>query len=65
MSAYYDDNPGAERTALSRARKRRGVRLARNVEFTPVVAEFLAVNGYIHPEDVDLAGAGKEEQDRR
>ena len=51
-----DPMSDAERAALSRARRRRGARLARNVEFTPAVAEFLAVNGYLHPEDVDIAG---------
>jgi hypothetical protein len=32
------------------------VRLAPNVEFTAEVAECLAVNGYLHPEDTDIAG---------
>jgi hypothetical protein len=39
----------AERMQMTRDRRRRGVRLAQNVEFTADVAEFLAVNGYLHP----------------
>jgi hypothetical protein len=50
-----DAVPNAERTALSRARRRRGARLAPNVEFTAAVVEFLLVNGYLHPDDVDFS----------
>ena len=42
----------AERMQVTRDRRRRGVRLA-PVEFTAEVVEFLAVNGYLHPEDTE------------
>ena len=45
----------AERVQMTRDRRRRGVRLAQNVEFTAEVAEFLVVNGYLDPEDTDNA----------